>query len=316
MQKKFDFNDINLIPNKCIVTSRSECSTDIKFGNFTFKLPIIPANMSSVIDVTIAENLAVNGYFYIMHRFLTNGEQLQFIKNMNDKKLVTSISIGVKDVDYNFLGNVQKAGLKIDFITIDIAHGHAETVKSMIEIIKEDFPETFIIAGNVSTTCAVGDLQRWGANAIKVGIGPGKSCTTFYMTGFGSRNCQASTIMECAHRSDVPIIADGGIVHPADITKAIVLGATMVMCGGLITGCTDSPGESIIVDGIEVKEYWGSASEHQFGKSNRIEGKMSLIPLKNKTVLQQLTYLTECLQSSISYGGGNNLQSLNYVKYN
>lgn len=141
------------------------------------------------------------------------------------------------------------------------------------------------------------------------------NCTTAYMTGFGSRGCMASTIQETAKKANVPIIADGGIQHPCDIAKSIMLGATMVMCGNLLTGCLDSPGKLIIKDNIKYKEYFGSASEKQSGKTSRVEGTTKLILLKNKTLLEQINFLKEALQSSISYGGGKDLISLTYVQY-
>lgn len=313
---KFDYNDINLIPKKCIVESRSECDTSIQFGPHTFKMPVIPANMSSVINQQLAYTLASEGYFYIMHRFLTDEEQLNFVKNMNLSNLVASISVGVKSTDYDLISAIYNNKLNLNYVTIDIAHGHAETVKNMIAHIKELFPKTFVIAGNVSSIQGVIDLQSWGADAIKVGIASGHSCTTAFATGFGSRNCQASTIMECAQYTKVPIIADGNIVHPADITKAIVLGATMVMAGALFSGCKDSPGEIVMTGDIPThKKYYGSASQHQSNKSNRIEGTMKYIPYVDRTYLEQMNYLMECLQSSISYGGGNTLKSLNYVQW-
>lgn len=313
--RKFDFNDINLIPIQCIVKSRSECDTSAYLGDHKFDMPTIPANMSAVITPELAVKLAQNNLFYIMHRFLTNDEIVLFVEMMNKKSLIASISIGVKSTDEYLIKSLCDMNLKLDYITIDVAHGHAIAVKEMIETVRKYFPDVFIIAGNVCTVQGVVDLTQWGADAIKVGIAPGKSCVTAFATGFGSRNMQASTIFECAKRSAVPIIADGGIVHPGDIAKAIVLGATMVMCGSLLTGCKDSPGELKTVDNKLVKEYWGSASQFESGKKNRIEGKMSLIPYKNITLLEQTEYLRECLQSSISYGGGDSLIYLCNVEW-
>lgn len=140
------------------------------------------------------------------------------------------------------------------------------------------------------------------------------ACTTWPATGFGSRNCQASTILECS-KHYLPIIADGGIRVPADIAKSIVLGANMVMVGGMMSGFKDSPGNLIEVNGQKKKEFWGSASQFQSGKSNRIEGTKYLIDFKDRSILDEMIYLKECLQSSISYGGGNNLSSLKNVKW-
>jgi GMP reductase len=312
---RFDFDDINLIPKKCIVDSRSECDTSLKFGNHTFKLPIVPANMECVLDMDLSRKLAENGYFYILHRFFTDQMILAFINNMNKDNLVTSISLGVNKDSYDLIGKIVEYGLKVDFITIDIAHGHSNKMYNMIKFLKENMPNTFVIAGNVSTVDAVFELENWGTDAIKVGIGPGSACTTYPSTGFGSRNCQASTIYHCATVANVPIIADGGIKNPGDIAKSLALGATMIMTGGLMSGYNDSPGHIVEVDGKKYKEFWGSASSFQSGKSNRIEGRKTLVEFKNESILDGLKYLEECLQSSISYGGGKDLDAFITVQW-
>jgi GMP reductase len=319
MINKFDFEDINLVPKKCVVDSRSECNTSVSLGKFKFKLPVVPANMECVIDEHIATTLASNGYFYIMHRFGLN--PIDFIKKMKSKKLVSSISLGVNQDSYDTIdeivlaNQVSGADYTPDFITIDIAHGHSIKMEKMLKYIKEKLPNTFVIAGNVSTSTAVMELENWGADAVKVGIGPGSACTTWPTTGFGSRNCQASTIMECARVAKKPIIADGGIRVPGDIAKSIVLGATMVMVGGMLSGFKDSPGHLVNVDGKNKKEFWGSASQFQSGKSNRIEGTKILIEYKDRYVVDEMKYLEECLQSSISYGGGSELNCLRNVRW-
>jgi hypothetical protein len=175
--KKFDFEDINLVPNKCIVSSRSECDTSLKLGNFTFKLPVVPANMECVVNEDVAINLASNGYFYIMHRF--GVEPTSFISKMKGLNLVASISLGVNEDSYQmvediYLASVVSGDLYLpDFITIDIAHGHSIKMEKMLKFIKEKLPTVFVIAGNISTQEAVKDLEDWGADALKVGIGPG-----------------------------------------------------------------------------------------------------------------------------------------------
>jgi len=312
---RFDFDDINLIPKKCIVSSRSECDTSLKFGNHTFKLPIVPANMECVLNMDLSRKLAENGYFYILHRFFTDQMILAFINNMNKDNLVTSISLGVNQDSYDLIGKIVEYGLKVDFITIDIAHGHSIKMEKMIKFLKENMPNTFIIAGNVSTVDAVFELENWGVDAIKVGIGPGSACTTYPSTGFGSRNCQASTIYHCATVANVPIIADGGIKNPGDIAKSLALGATMIMTGGLMSGYNDSPGHVVEVNGKKFKEFWGSASSYQSGKSNRIEGKKTLVEYKEESILDGMKHVEECLQSSISYGGGKDLDAFVTVQW-
>jgi IMP dehydrogenase/GMP reductase len=169
--EKFDFDDINLIPKKGIVDSRSEIDTKTKLGNFEFKLPVIPANMECVIDDNIAEILASNGYFYIMHRFGLNA--VDFIRKMKSKNLLSSISLGVNQDSYDTIDEIVTSNNTPDFVTIDIAHGHSIKMEKMLKYIKEKLPNTFVIAGNVSTPTAVMELEIWGADAVKVGIGPG-----------------------------------------------------------------------------------------------------------------------------------------------
>jgi GMP reductase len=205
-------------------------------------------------------------------------------------------------------------GLYVDYITIDIAHGHSIKMENMIQFLKTTMQGTFIIAGNVSTPKAVIDLERWGADAIKVGIGPGSACTTYPTTGFGSRNCQASIVYECSSVAEIPIIADGGIKNPGDIAKSLVLGASMVMAGGMFAGFSDSPGEILQIEDKIYKEYWGSASS-QSGKVERIEGKRNLIEYRDKSIIDEYAYLEQCLQSSISYAGGSNLDAFLLVKW-
>ncbi len=312
MKEKFDFEEINLIPQKCVVNSRSECDTSIIFGGHTFKMPIVPANMECVMSKDLAFLLAQEGYFYIMHRF--GIDFFNFVKKMKEHKLISSISIGVNKDSYELMELLILYDLIPDFITIDIAHGHSIKMQKMLFFLKSKNISSFIIAGNVCTLEAVEELVEWGADSVKVGISPGSACSTWNTTGFGSKNCQASTIFNCS-KTIVPIIADGGIRFPADIAKSIVLGATMIMIGGLLSGFQDSPGNLIDINGTLKKEFWGSASKFQSNKINRIEGKKNLVDYKDRSILTEYEYLQECLQSSISYGGGKDLKSLLNVKW-
>ena len=121
----FDYEHINLIPSLCIVASRSECDTTVQLGPHKFNLPVVPANMECVIDERIADNLATHGYFYILHRFLADDKVVAFCTRMKSQNLIVSISVGVNEPSCDLLRNLLSADIVPDFITIDIAHGHA-----------------------------------------------------------------------------------------------------------------------------------------------------------------------------------------------
>ncbi|HEY4536872.1 MAG TPA: GMP reductase [Erysipelothrix sp.] len=311
--KIFDYEDIQLLPNKCIVQSRSECNTEIEFGGRTFKMPVVPANMQTIIDENVAINLAENGYFYVMHRFDENS-RIPFIKMMHEKGLFASISVGIKEDEYSFVDKMVTENIIPEYVTIDVAHGHSEFVIRMIKYIKEKMPSTFVIAGNVGTPEAVRDLERAGADATKVGIGPGKVCTTKLKTGFGTGGWQLAALHWCSKAASKPLIADGGIRDHGDIAKSIRFGASMVMIGSLFAGHEESPGETIEKDGKLFKEYFGSASEYQKGERRNVEGKKILIEHKGK-LADTLKEMQQDLQSSISYAGGKDLNSLRKVDY-
>jgi len=308
----FDYENILLLPRKCRVESRSECDASVTLGGHKFKLPIVPANMKTVVDESICEWLASHNYFYVMHRF--DLDNIKFVKSMKDKGLFASISLGVKKADYDTVDQLVSMGLTPEFITIDIAHGHSDTVQKMIGYLKTKIPSSFVIAGNVGTPEAVIDLENWGADATKVGIGPGKVCITKIKTGFGTGGWQLSAVKWCARVATKPIIADGGIREHGDIAKSIRFGATMVMIGSMLAGHEESPGQTVEVDGKRYKEYYGSASDFNKGEYKHVEGKRILEPIKGK-LENTLTEMQEDIQSSISYAGGTKLMDIRRVNY-
>ena len=308
----FDYDNVLLLPRKCRVESRSECDTSVTLGKHTFRLPVVPANMKTVVDPQICTWLARNGYFYVMHRF--DLDNLQFVRDMAAQGLYASISVGVKKADHEAISRMRSEGLSPDFITIDIAHGHADSVHAMISHIKENLPESFVIAGNVGTPEAVIDLENWGADATKVGIGPGKVCITKLKTGFGTGGWQLSALKWCARVATKPIIADGGIREHGDIAKSVRFGASMVMIGSMLAGHEESPGATVEVDGKLYKEYYGSASDFNKGEYKHVEGKRILEPVKGK-LADTLIEMEQDLQSSISYAGGTRLFDVRRVNY-
>ncbi|MBI1865945.1 MAG: IMP dehydrogenase [Nitrospirae bacterium] len=152
-----------------------------------------------------------------------------------------------------------KAG--VDVVLVDTAHGHSRSVMDAVRAIKKKYPNVSLAAGNVATAEGTRDLIRCGADAVKVGIGPGSICTTRIVSGAGVP--QITAVMNCtreAARSQVPVIADGGIKFSGDVTKALAAGAHAVMIGGLFAGTEESPGETVLYQGRSYKVYRGMGS--------------------------------------------------------
>lgn len=309
----FDYEDIQLIPNKNIIKSRSEADTSVKFGPKTFKIPIVPANMETVIDDDLAVWLAQNGYFYIMHRFQPEKRE-GFIKMMHSKDLYASISVGIKPEEYEFIDKLVADNEKPEYITIDVAHGHSDYVIQMIHYIKEQLPDSFLIAGNLGTPEAVREIENAGADATKIGVGPGKACITKLKTGFGTGGWQLAALRLCSKAARKPMIADGGIRYNGDIAKSVRFGASMVMIGSLFAGHEETPGNLISIDGKKYKQYWGSASERQKGSYRNVEGRQMLVPYRGH-ISDTLNEMQQDLQSSISYAGGRKLNDITKVDY-
>jgi GMP reductase len=268
--------------------------------------------MKTVVSEETCSWMAKNGYFYVMHRF--DLDSVAFVKAMKAKGLYASISLGVKKPDYDTVDELVALGLAPEYITIDVAHGHADTVQKMIGYLKQYLPASFVIAGNVGTPEAVIDLENWGADATKVGIGPGKVCITRMKTGFGTGGWQLSALKWCARVATRPIIADGGIREHGDIAKSIRFGATMVMVGALLAGLEESPGKTVTIEGKRFKEYYGSASDFNKGEYKHVEGKRILEPVKG-SLADTLREMEEDLQSAISYSGGKKLLDIRKVNY-
>lgn len=174
-------------------------------------------------------------------------------------RLRVGAAVGVTEDVLDRVAALIEAG--IDFVVVDTAHGHSEGVLLTVEKVKTYSDELEVIAGNVGTAEATEDLISAGADAVKVGIGPGSICTTRVVAGVGVP--QLTAIMECAgvaRTLGVPIIADGGIKQTGDIPKAMAAGANAVMIGGLFARVEESPGETILYEGRKYKSYRGMGS--------------------------------------------------------
>ena len=244
-------------------------------------------------------------------------------------RLRVGAAIGVKEEDLDRAGALLAAGA--DALVLDIAHGHADHCLTMIQQLRQNFPQAQIIAGNVATRDGARELAEAGADAIKVGIGPGSICTTRIVTGFGVP--QLTAIMDSVAGvwdagRDVPVIADGGIKVSGDMVKALAAGASTVMIGSLFAGCEESPGSAVIRHGQKFKVVRGMASlgaamgrkalEQSQDESAESpadwdkvipEGVEAVVPYRGH-VREILHQLVGGLRSGLSYGGGRNLHEL------
>ncbi|NLG63885.1 MAG: IMP dehydrogenase, partial [Candidatus Cloacimonetes bacterium] len=184
-------------------------------------------------------------------------------------RLRVGAAIGTSARDLDRAAELVQAG--VDVLVIDTAHGHSAGVLRALELVRSKFPETQIIAGNIGTAEGARALAERGADAVKVGIGPGSICTTRVVTGIGVP--QFTAIMEAVKGVDdrVPVIADGGIRYSGDIVKAIAAGASTVMMGSLLAGTEESPGESFLLEGRRYKTVrgMGSLSAMEQGSADR-----------------------------------------------
>jgi len=235
-------------------------------------------------------------------------------------RLRVGAAVGVGKETIERATALYKAG--VDVIVVDTAHGHSKGVIDTVSLMRQTFPDLQIIAGNVATAEATRDLIQAGANAIKVGIGPGSICTTRVVAGIGVP--QITAILECAQEADqynIPIIADGGIKFSGDIVKAIATGAQVVMIGSLFAGTEESPGDIEIYQGRSYKVYrgMGSIGAMKAGSSDRyfqdkeqklvpegIEGRVPYKGSLSETVFQMLGGL----RAGMGYCGTPTIESL------
>lgn len=319
IERELHYDDVYLIPQKSILKSRSEADVTMKLGKHTFGLPVIPANMKAVVDANTCEYLASKNIFYIMHRICEYEEIYNFVKSMNSKNLITSISVGVNQVDMDLLKRCHSEGLTIDYITIDIAHAHSNFTMDMVEYINSLYFDSYLIVGNVATGDAVQffekrkerDYKKYKIDAVKSGISCGEACSTKNMTGFNRR--MISTLLDCDSKAySLDIIADGGIKENGDYAKALNCGKRIVgvMAGSCFAGFEESAGKVLTIEKRKVKEYYGNASKQAKNGSNKhVEGITTLVDYKGSMDFY-LQELKMSLQSSVSYAGKSKIKHL------
>lgn len=327
------FSDVLIEPQYSEISTRSQVKLTTEFGKAQLELPVISANMKHVTGAKMCYNMYLSGALGILHRFNSIDEAIEEYEEAKgyivDYEIENNIenagknaeykfgvSIGVNEPDHERFEALYKAGARL--FCIDVAHGHHVLMKNMLTWIRsvssdKDKREVRIVAGNVATPIGALDLHKWGADIIKVGIGPGSVCQTRRNTGVGYPQLQAlKNIREAAQEQGIVLhlIADGGIKSTGDIAKAMKY-ANSVMLGSFLAGTSETPGD-VYEDknGDFYKVYGGSASAENkvsSGKKNTfIEGMMTTVPFKGH-VKYILVRIKENVQSACSYVGAHNL---------
>lgn len=249
-------------------------------------------------------------------------KSLQYPNSARDSggRLMVGAAIGVtKDV-------LERAGAlvdaKVDVLVLDSAHGHSSNIIKTVKLVKEAFPGVQLIAGNIATGAAAEELIKAGADAVKVGIGPGSICTTRVIAGIGVPQITAiNDVSKVAEKYGIPVIADGGIKYSGDMTKAIAAGANVIMVGSLFAGCDESPGDEEIYQGRRFKVYrgMGSLAAMEVGSRDRYfqtntkklvpEGVEGRVPYKGP-VSEEVYQLIGGLRSGMGYCGTKTVEEL------
>lgn len=252
------FDDVLIVPARSDVRSRRDPSLSSHLTKTQkIDVPIISANMDTVTEAPMALAMNQLGGVGILHRFLSIEDQTAQVRKVKESGAqIVAASVGVNDDFKQRAHSLVQSGANL--LTIDIAHGHSIQMIETIKFLKDQFPGVELIVGNLATPEAVRDLAEAGADALKVGIGPGSMCTTRIITGCGVPQLTAIALCaEIANSYGVPVIADGGIKTSGDVLKAFAAGASSVMLGSMLSGTIETPGE--IKNGK--KHYRGMASK-------------------------------------------------------
>lgn len=311
------FNDVALIPQYNNVPSRLTPDTETWLTKDTkMQIPILASNMDSVIGDELADLLIKNGSFPIFHRFTTFEKQKEWVLKYGDKCF---ISCGLQNLDKT----LQLIDLGPRGVVIDIAHGHSLSMCNFIRDLKSKRPKIEVIAGNVCTGMGYQDLVNAGADAVKVGVGPGAACSTRVKTGFGTP--QFSAILEVANIAQklrVPFISDGGIIYERDMVLALAAGASSVMMGSLFSKTFESCAEKIkkVNEKTGKEEIWaryrGQASKEfqldYYGglKKGTVEEGVEFMAKCTGSAQQLIDDFLGGLRSALTYGGAKNIKEL------
>lgn len=330
--KALSFDDISLVPRFNNIASRKDADTSVQFGNLKLQIPVFSSNMDTITGWEMARRMRQLGGAGFLHRFCSIEDNVALYQEATFKgKTVPNerpmnydavVSLGVNEGLDRFHALYEVGA---SHFCIDIAHGHSRAVGELITKIKEVDEYVFVVAGNVCTAMGAEYLADKGADAIKVGIGPGSVCSTRVKTGFGVP--QFTAIRDC-RRVNCFLIADGGIRTPGDAVKALYAGADAIMIGGMLSGTDETPGEvkrecmsiseaaSGLPSGKKYKVFRGMASKEaqddymgQMNDWKTAEGIEIRVDCKGSAA-DVVSDIMGGIRSGMCYCGANNLQQI------
>jgi len=308
----YTFSDVEIPPQYSEVLHRDDVDLTTNFGSFQLKVPIFTSPMKTITGPKMAQTISDLGGIGVLHRFGTVDELLSDYYATN---IPCFVSVGVQESDKDLFNKFYKEGARL--FCIDVAHGHHISMKKMLKWIRVNYSAPFerpcIMAGNIATKEGAEDLVDWGADLLRVGIGPGAACLTRRNTGVGVPQLyaleQVWNVVQERHY-EAKIIADGGLTVAGDVAKALVY-SHGVMLGSMFSGTAETPGKVFKdVNGQYYKVYMGSASgenKASCGKSTDfVEGCAKQIPFKGK-VKYVVREIVQGVKSTCSYVGAFNL---------
>ncbi len=330
------YDDLLLIPlHSSVVPSETKVDSYLT-KDIHLNIPLVAAAMDTVSESALAIALARVGGIAIIHKNLSIERQAEEVKKVKeadascssaatDKKgrLLVGAAIGANKEALERAKALIESG--VDVLTLDSAHGHSDNIIATCKLIKASFPSTPLIVGNIVTAEAALALKEAGADAVKVGIGPGSICTTRIVSGVGYPQASAvDEVVNALKGSEVKVIADGGIKYSGDIVKALALGASSVMLGSLFAATKEAPGACQEINGKMYKTYvgMGSLAAMQRGSADRYfqakttkkeklvpEGIEGILPLKGS--VEEVVYqLMGGVRSGMGYCGAKDLKAL------
>lgn len=337
IKEGYTFDDLLLVPSfSQVVPAKVVLSTRLT-SKIMLKIPVVSAAMDTVTEDRMAIALAKAGGLGFIHKNLSVELQAQMVRNVKEAaldlmqdaavdgngRLLVGAAVGVGEKNIERVKALVEAG--VDIIAVDSAHGHSIGVIETVRAIHQLYPDLDLVGGNIVTAEAAMALIEAGANVVKVGVGPGSICTTRVVAGVGVPQLTAvNDVYQVAKEHKVGVIADGGIKFSGDVVKALAAGADVVMMGGLLAGCEETPGEILDVYGKKVKTYvgMGSLSAMQRGSSDRYfqggqtelkklvpEGIEATVPYKGP-IAEVLYQMMGGLRSGMGYCGCETVESL------